>query len=66
MQQKFDEDQTCSFEDMIADRQTLNRRTRSSQYSAPLSGWSNKRTDKRNEAANVDEKLTVNMLDTGT
>jgi len=34
---KFAEDRTCSYEDMIADRQT-DRQTRSSQYSAPLSG----------------------------
>jgi len=42
MHKKFGEDRTCSSEDTIADRQThtdthTHRRTRSSQYSAPLS-----------------------------
>ena len=38
---KIGEDRTCRFEDMIADRQThteTDRQTRSSQYSASLSG----------------------------
>jgi len=41
MHKNFGEDRTCSSEDMISDRQTRRhtyRETRSSQYSAPISG----------------------------
>jgi len=46
MHRKLGEDRVCSSEDMIADKQThTDTQTRSSQYSAPLSGRSNKAPD---------------------